>query len=194
MLQCLYAAAVRFSVSTLPQGDPFQRGIKGQVCSQMRILSIDVGTRNFAMTVYCTDAKEFVLFTIKDFGKIKDCVATMREFTQNEPFTSADVILVEIQMRSMMKCMATSIRAFHFDKTKMIAPQSVKRWFNTCMKKHGSNKKAAVVLARKLLNAKNLAQLEKFKKKDDISDCVVQTHFYLEKFQPTRCLEGVKKI
>ena len=160
----------------------------------MRILSIDVGIRNFAMSVYCTDAKEFVLFTIKDFGKIKDCVATMREFTQNEPFTSADIILVENQMRSMMKTMATSIRAFHFDKTKMIAPQSVKRWYNTCMKKHSSNKKVAILLARKLLNTKNLAQLEKFKKKDDICDCVVQTHYYLEKFQPTRCLEGVKKI
>jgi len=194
MLQCLYAAAVRFSMSFVSQRNPFQRGIKGQVCSQMKILSIDVGTRNFAMTVYCTDAKEFVLFTMKNFGKIKDCVATMREFTQNEPFISADVILVENQMRSVMKCMATSIRAFHFDKTKMIAPQSVKRWFDTSMKKHGSNKKAAVVLARKLLNPKNLAELEKFKKKDDISDCVVQTHFYLEKFQPTRCLAGVRKV
>ena len=160
----------------------------------MRILSIDVGTRNFAMSVYCTDAKEFVLFTIHDFKKIKDCVATMREFTSKEPFTSADIILVERQMRSMMKTMATSIRAFHFDKTKMIAPQSVKRWFDTCMKAHGSNKKAAIVLARKLLNAKNLAQLEKFKKKDDISDCVVQTHYYMQKFKPTRCLEGVKKV
>lgn len=160
----------------------------------MRILSIDVGTRNFAMSVYCTDAKEFVLFALKDFVKIKDCVATMREFTLEEPFISADIILVENQMRSMMRTMATSIRAFHFEKTKMIAPQSVKRWFNTCMKKHGSNKKVAVVLARKLLNPKNLAQLDKFKKKDDISDCVIQTHYYLEKFQPTRCLEGIRKV
>ena len=160
----------------------------------MRILSIDVGIRNFAMSVYCTEAKEFVLFALKDFIKIKDCVATMREFTLQEPFISADIILVENQMRSMMRTMATSIRAFHFEKTKMIAPQSVKRWFNTCMKKHGSNKKAAIVLARKLLNPKNLAQLEKLKKKDDISDCVVQTHYYLEKFQPTRCPEQIKKL
>ena len=160
----------------------------------MRILSIDVGTRNFAMSVYCTDAKEFVLFTLHDFKKIKDCVATMREFTSKEPFTSADVILVERQMRSIMKTMATSIRAFHFNKTKMIAPQSVKRWFNTCMKAHGLNKKAALVLARKLLNKKNLAQLEKYKKRDDLSDCIVQTHYYLEKFQPSRCPEGVRVV
>ena len=160
----------------------------------MRILSIDVGTRNFAMSVYCTEAKEFILFAIKDFVKIKDCVATMRKFTLEEPFLSADVILVENQMRSMMRTMATCIRAFHFEKTFMIAPQSVKRWFKTCMKKHGANKKAAVVLARKLLNTKNLVQLEKFKKKDDISDCIVQTHYYLEKIYPTRCSESVKAI
>lgn len=162
--------------------------------SKMRILSIDVGTRNFAMTVYCTDAKEFVLFALKDFVKIKDCVATMREFTLEEPFVSADIILVENQMRSMMRTMATSIRAFHFEKTKMIAPQSVKRFFNSSRKKHNLNKKAATELARKLLNAKNLAQLEKFKKKDDISDCVIQTIYYLEKFQPSRCSEGIKTL
>ena len=160
----------------------------------MRILSIDVGTRNFAMSVYCTNAKEFVLFTLHDFKKIKDCVATMREFTSKEPFTSADVILVERQMRSVMRTMATSIRAFHFDKTKMIAPQSVKRWFKTTMLAHGLNKKAAIVLARKLLNPKNLSQLEKYKKKDDLSDCIVQTHYYLEKFQPSRCSEGVRVV
>jgi hypothetical protein len=160
----------------------------------MKILSIDVGVRNFGMSVYCTDAKEFILFKIHDFGKIKDCVAMMRAFTEQEPFASADVILVERQMRSVMRTMATSIRAFHFDKTKMIAPQSVKRWFNTCMREHGLNKRVAVDLARKLLNAKNLAQLEKFRKKDDISDCVIQTHFFLEKFKPTRCAEGVKKM
>jgi len=160
----------------------------------MRILSIVLGVRNFGMSVYCTDAKEFILFKMHDFKKIKDCVKMMRDFTVQEPFNSADVILVERQMRSVMKTMATSIRAFHFDKTIMIAPQSVKKWFNTCMLAHGSNKKAAIVLARKLLNKKNLAQLEKFKKKDDISDCVVQTHYYLEKIKTTRCSEGVRVV
>lgn len=157
----------------------------------MRVLSIDVGTRNFAMTVYCTEKKEFVFFHLHDFQKIKDCVALMREFTLKEPFLSADVILVERQMRSMMKTMATSIRAFYFEKTVMISPQCVKRWFKTSMKKHHLNKKTAVHLARKLLNPKNLAQLEQYKKKDDISDCVVQTHYYLQKIAPTRVIERV---
>ena len=160
----------------------------------MKILSIDVGIRNFALSMYCTEAKEFILFTIKDFIKIKDCVATMRNFTQTEPFLSADVILVENQMRSMMRTMATCIRAFHFDKTKMIAPQSVKRYYKTSMKKHSKNKKVALELARKLLNPKNLAQMEAFRKRDDIADCVIQTFYYINKFQPTRVQESIKVV
>jgi len=160
----------------------------------MKILSIDVGIRNFAMSMYCTDLNEFTLFIKKDFIKIKDCVATMREFTQTKPFIEADVILVERQMRQVMKTMATCIRAFHFEKTKMISPQCVKRFHQSSMKKHHKNKVKAVEVARELLNKKNLAQLEKFKKKDDIADCVVQTIYYIKKFQPTRCLEGIKKL
>lgn len=160
----------------------------------MKILSIDVGIRNFALSMYDTDLKEFILFAKKDFIKIKDCVATMREFTQSEPFLEADVILVERQMRSMMKTMATCIRAFHFDKTKMISPQCVKRHYQSSMKKHHKNKIKAVELARTLLNPKNLAQMEKFKKKDDVADCVIQTLYYINKFQPTRCVEGIKVI
>lgn len=160
----------------------------------MKILSIDVGIRNFAMSMYCTEAKEFILFSIKDFVKIKDCVATMREFTRGEPFLSADVILVERQMRSMMRTMATCIRAFYFDKTKMIRPLCVKNFYKTSMKKHSKNKKAALELARTMLNPKNLAQMEAFRKKDDIADCVVQTFYYINKFQPTRVQESIRVV
>ena len=157
----------------------------------MRVLSIDVGTRNFAMSVYCTEAEEFVMFKSHDFGKIKDCVAMMREFTLQEPFTSADVILVERQMRSIMKTMATCIRAFHFEKTKMVSPQCVKRFFKSSKRKHRLNKKAAIELVRKKLNPKNLVQLNNLKKKDDIADCCLQTFYYLEKFQKSRPNFGV---
>ena len=145
----------------------------------MKILSIDVGIRNFALSMYDTDLKEFILFAKKDFIKIKDCVATMREFPRTTPVIEADVILVERQMRSMMKTMSTCIRAFHFEKTKMISPQCVKRYYQSSMKKHSKNKIKAVELARTLLNPKNLAQMEKFKKKDDIADCVIQTLYYI---------------
>lgn len=160
----------------------------------MKVLSIDIGIRNFAMSLYCTNEKKFILFVVKDLIKIKDCVARMKQLTAEEPFLSADVILVENQMRSVMRTMATSIRAFHFNKTIMIAPQSVKRFFSSGTKKHSSNKKVAVNLARGFLKKKNLAEFEAFRKKDDIADCVLQTIYYLKKILPSRCVVQVSTL
>ena len=60
----------------------------------MRILSVDIGIRNFAFTVYCTVECRFILFRVLDLGKVKDYVAEMRELSSTEPFVSAGVILI----------------------------------------------------------------------------------------------------
>ena len=160
----------------------------------MFILSIDIGVRNFGMSVYCTEKKEFILFKLLNLGKVKDYVLKMKEVTSEEPFLSADVILVENQMRSCMKTMATAIRAFHFDKVVCVAPQSIKRLFRSGMKKHSKNKKVAVELARTLLNKVNLTEYESLKKKDDIADCILQTQWYIKRYQQTRCSQRVVKV
>ena len=150
----------------------------------MYILSVDIGIRNFAFTMYSTVEEKFILFRLLDLGKVKDYVAKMRELSGTDPFQSADVILVERQMRSCMKTMAVSLRAFNYEKTVMVAPQSIKRHFKTAMKKHHKNKKAGVVVARKYLDAQKLEQFEKMKKKDDIADCVLQTVWYIRNGVP----------
>ena len=94
-------------------------------------------------------------------------------------------------MRAIMKTMATSIRAFHFEKTVMIAPQSVKRFFSSSAGSHHKNKKLAIEFTRTLLNPKNLTEFEKLKKKDDIGDCIIQTMYYIKRFKPTRCKEAI---
>lgn len=146
---------------------------------EMRILSVDIGIRNFAFTVYCTVECRFILFRVLDLGKVKDYVAEMRELSSTEPFVSAGVILIERQMRSCMRTMAVSLRAFNYDRAVMVSPQSVKRHFRTSMKKHGANKKAGVVVARQYLGVKMLSQFNDMKKQDDIADCVLQTHWYI---------------
>lgn len=145
----------------------------------MFILSVDIGIRNFAITMYCTLESKFVLFKLFDFGDVKDYVAKMRELSSREPFTTADVILVERQMRSCMKTMAVSLRAFNYEKTVMVAPQSIKRHFKTSMKKHSKNKKAGVETALKYLRGDVLDKFQKLKKKDDIADCILQTIWYI---------------
>lgn len=150
----------------------------------MHILSVDIGIRNFAFTVYCTVEERFVLFRLLDLGKVKDYVAKMRELSSTEPFQMADVLLIERQMRSCMKTMAVSLRAFNYEKTTMVAPQSIKRHFKTAMKKHSKNKKAGIEVARRYLGARKLKEFEKLKKKDDIADCILQTIWYIRNGVP----------
>ena len=150
----------------------------------MFILSVDIGIRNFAITMYCTVESKFVLFKVFDLGGVKDFVAKIRELSSSEPFVMADVVLIERQMRSCMKTMAVSLRAFNYEKTTMVAPQSIKRHFKTSMKKHSKNKKAGVETAVKYLRGDALDKFLKLKKKDDIADCILQTIWYLRNGVP----------
>ena len=145
----------------------------------MLIVSVDIGTRNFAYTVYCTDKRSFVVFQILDLRKVKDPVLRMKELSDSEYFDKAEVILVENQMRSCMKTMATALRCFHLDKGVKVHPHSVKRFFQTSKKKHHKNKKAGIEEARKHLKGNTLVRFEKLKKKDDIADCILQTIWYM---------------
>ena len=152
----------------------------------MFILSVDIGIRNFAITMYCTVESKFVLFKVYDLGGVKDYVAKMKELSSSEPFTMADIVLIERQMRSCMKTMAVSLRAFNYEKTTMVAPQSIKRHFKTSMKKHSKNKKAGIEVAVKYLRGDALDKFEKLKKKDDIADCILQTIWYLRNGVPEK--------
>lgn len=150
----------------------------------MLVLSVDIGTRNFAFTLYCTMKSEFLSFRLIDLGKVKDYVAKMRELSSTDVFQMADIVLVERQMRSCMKTMAVSLRAFNYEKTVMVAPQSIKRHFKTSMKKHSKNKKAGIEVARKYLSAGKLEEFNRLRKKDDIADCILQTIWYLRNGVP----------
>tara|TARA_B100001250_G_scaffold411198_1_gene439324 strand:- start:2809 stop:3267 length:459 start_codon:yes stop_codon:yes gene_type:complete len=147
----------------------------------MRVLSIDPGTRNLGWCVWDTMANTVVDFGVVDLQKVckgTDYPKKIWALTQTDFFNSADVILVERQMQSRMKMLACAIRCFYWDKTIMIAPQSVRRHFKTMMKKHSSNKKAHVAHARKFLQGTLLHKFEQHKKKDDISDAIMQVLYY----------------
>ena len=146
----------------------------------MKILSVDIGLKNFGMTVYCTERHEFTHFQLKQLDKVKDLVSKMKELSGSELFVSADVVLVENQMRQCMRTMAVALRCFNYEKTVCVAPQSVKRFFKTSMKAHHKNKKAGVAEARKHLCERMLHEFDtKFKKKDDIADCILQTIWFV---------------
>lgn len=150
---------------------------------KMRILSIDVGTRNLGWAVYDNGFRDVGVLDLHKYapvGKGTDYALQVRKLSETG-FFDADVILVEIQMRSCMKTIANSIRCFHWDKTIRIAPQSVRRHFKTITKKHSSNKKAHLALVAEWdLPAIVRAKLLAHKKRDDICDAIVQLMYYLQ--------------
>lgn len=143
-----------------------------------RVLSVDIGERNFAYCAWST-ARGFYDMQVVDLRLIKgDSATRMRTLQERGVFDDCDVVLVERQMRSKFKEMATAIRCFNWGKTVLVAPQSVKRAFKTSTGKHATNKKAHVALARSFLSEKETAKFDAFKKKDDVADTIVQVMWY----------------
>lgn len=147
----------------------------------MRILSIDIGTKNLGWAMYDGEIKDVGVINLTKYAKGTDYAMQVRKLSETGFFDNADVILVEIQMRACMKIIANSIRCFHWSKTVRIAPQSVRRHFKTIMKKHSCNKKAHLELLDKLDLPSNIrAKISAHKKKDDIADAIVQLLYYIQ--------------
>lgn len=149
----------------------------------MRVLSVDIGERNFAYCVWSA-ARGFYDMQVVDLREIKgDSATKMRVLQDRGVFDECDVVLVERQMRSKFKEMATAIRCFNWGKTVLVAPQSVKRAFKTGTGKHATNKKAHVKLAREQLSKQEQARFDAFRKKDDVADTIMQVMWYRKKFK-----------
>ena len=147
------------------------------------ILSIDIGSTNFGSSRWSPDRgfHDFGLLNLKTV-KGKDLPEKMHTLYESG-FFDADTILVERQMRAKFKCCATAIRCMgsNFEKTRIIAPQSVKRHFSTMKLNHRQNKKPHMELARTFMSEEELGRLATFKKKDDICDTIIQTRYFVEK-------------
>ena len=149
----------------------------------MRVLSVDIGERNFAYCVWSA-ARGFYDMQVVDLREIKgDSATKMRVLQDRGVFDDCDVVLVERQMRSKFKEMATAIRCFNWGKTVLVAPQSVKRAFKTGTGKHSTNKKAHVALARSFLSEQETEKFDAFRKKDDVADTIMQVMWYRKKFK-----------
>jgi len=151
----------------------------------MIVCAVDPAEKNFAVSVWSSE-KGFVSFKLIDVRKIKgDIVDKVVALQRQGLFDACDVLLIERQMRARYKCMAAALKALNIEKARMVAPQSVKRYFGTGNKGKGAysaNKKSHVELARNLLNGEERVVFETFKKKDDIADCVAMTRWYTDKY------------
>lgn len=148
----------------------------------MIILSIDIGSTNFGWSRW-SRSRGFYAFGVINLKTVagKDLAEKMHSLYQQD-FFDADLILCERQMRAKFKCCATAIRCMgnNFKKTRIIAPQSVKRHFSTMKLNHRQNKAAHMELAMDFLSEREKEKLKGFKKKDDICDTIVQTMFWVD--------------
>jgi hypothetical protein len=146
---------------------------------RMRVLSIDVGTRNMGWAVWDGGIQDFGVVDLQQVCKGTDYPKKIWAWKQTGFFDDADIILVERQMQSKMKMLACAIRCFHYDRTIMVAPQCVRRHFKTLMKNHAKNKKAHIHYVQQYLQGAQSLKFKSHKKKDDVSDAIMQLLYWL---------------
>tara|TARA_B100000925_G_C22007160_1_gene474237 strand:- start:3524 stop:4003 length:480 start_codon:yes stop_codon:yes gene_type:complete len=150
----------------------------------MRIVSIDVGLRNFGYAIIENNQLiEFDSICIWDLVPKKnrtDYPFIARVLVDKTPiFNGADVVLIERQMQARMKMIACALRCFFWDKSKMVAPLSVRKYFKISTGVYKDNKKASITLVPKFLNEEQMKKFKVHKKKDDLSDAILQGLWYV---------------
>lgn len=150
----------------------------------MRIVSVDPGLRNFGYAIIENNKLiEFDSICIWDLvpkKNRKDYPYIARVLVDKTPiFDNVDVVLIERQMQARMKMIACALRCFFWHKSYMVAPLSVRKYFGISTGVYKDNKKASISLVPKYLNEKQFQKFKIHKKKDDLSDAVLQGLWYI---------------
>jgi Holliday junction resolvasome RuvABC endonuclease subunit len=152
----------------------------------MRVVSIDPGLRNFGYAIVQDDNlvafDSICIWDLVPKKKQTDYPYIARVLVENtDIFRNADVILIERQMQSRMKMIACALRCFFWDKSRMVAPISVRKHFKISTGVYKNNKKASVALVPKFFDEKQMKRFMAHKKKDDIADAVLMAMYFIKK-------------
>lgn len=151
----------------------------------MKIVSIDVGLRNFGYAIIednkLIDFDSICIWDLVPKDKRKDYPYIARVLVdKTNIFDGVDCVLIERQMQARMKMIACALRCFFWGKSHMVAPLSVRKYFKISTGVYKQNKKASIELAPKYLNDEQLKKFESHKKKDDCADAVLQGLYWIK--------------
>ncbi len=151
----------------------------------MRVVSIDVGLRNFGYAIInngtLIDFDSICIWDLVPKKKRTDYPYIARVLVDNtDIFKDADVILIERQMQARMKMIACALRCFFWDRSQMIAPLSVRKYFKISTGVYKENKKASKNFVVRFLDHSQTEKYKSSKKQDDMADAIIQGMYYVQ--------------
>ena len=152
----------------------------------MRVVSIDVGLRNFGYAIIenkrLIEFDSICIWDLVPKNKRTDYPYIARVLVDNtDIFKGADVVLIERQMQARMKMIACALRCFFWEKSKMIAPLAVRKYFKISTGVYRENKKASKDFVLQFLEEHQIPKYMSSKKKDDMADAIIQGMYYVKK-------------
>jgi hypothetical protein len=156
----------------------------------MLLVALDIGTKSLGWATWnkASDSMRFGVANLTAGLPKKqhtDYALLAKRFVDTHSFmTKASCVLIERQLSSRMKQVATAFRCFCWTANAMlISPITVKRYFNTSTGNYAANKNAAVVEVKKHLSVDNRVRMSLLKKKaqTDIADACLMVLYYAYK-------------
>ena len=153
----------------------------------MIIFAVDPGTKNMGYACYDTEKRKFLTFGKWDMitgvprlKKTKYAFLTKRFCDAMSIYLNkSDVILIEAQMQAKMKMIQTAMQCFYWDKSHVIGPLAVRKFFGISMSNYARNKRTSVELSGKLIHTLNEKKLMRsFEKKDDVADAIILARYW----------------
>ena len=106
----------------------------------------------------------------------------------------ADVVLIEAQMQAKMKVVQTAMQCFYWEKSHIVGPLAVRKFFGISMSNYRLNKKKSIELAPLLIKTKKEKSLiETFKKKDDVADAIILAKYWDMKIRGDNWIQKKRK-
>ena len=154
---------------------------------QMIIFAVDPGVKNMGYACYDTERRSFITFGkydmqtgVKSREKTKYALLTKRFCDEMDSYLKkSDVILIEAQMQAKMKMIQTAMQCFYWEKSHVIGPLAVRKFFGISMSNYSKNKRTSVELSGKLIHTLNEKKLMRsFDKKDDVADAIILARYW----------------